>query len=558
MTSLRRTLDRLEANRDRVALQEVLRGKGTPVSAGAILDRIAAARAFLRDLGLAKGDRCVLLAQNSANWIALTLALRAEGLVNVPLYVQRPMDELTAIISQCEPALVCGDDSELLARLASQIGSDVSFATLTEVTSARGSTLRQAQGRPEQSRGATSSPRAVLNSARPELVEGRADDLVAIIYTSGTSGEPKGAVLTNGSVEHVIACAGARLDGLGIRESPEQVFHYLPFCFAGSWILMLTCVSRDALVSLSLDPKASLIDDLAAVAPHYLLNVPIVLERIRARVEEQIASRPRVVQWALRQAVLRPLLHRQIRQRFGARLRGLICGSAPLARETQEWFQTIGIPVYQVYGLTETTAVCTIDREDPSQVVAGRVGFAIDGVELRRDETGEILARGPNIFAGYWRNPQATARVLSNGWLRTGDHGDVDAQGNWHIAGRVDSLIVRPNGHKVAPERLEEMLASRLPSAQHVVVVDDGGRGLMAVVAGTVSDAEAAEAIAWVNARVAPHEAIRAARIHGQPFTIENAMLTANGKIKRDRVAVWCRRETSRADSVPTEFSATA
>jgi len=313
----------------------------------------------------------------------------------------------------------------------------------------------------------------------------------------------------------------------------------------------------------SLDPKASLIDDLGAVAPHYLLNVPIVLERIRARVEEQIASRPRVVQWALRQPVLRPLLHRQIRQRFGARLRGLICGSAPLARETQEWFQTIGIPVYQVYGLTETTAVCTIDREDPSQVVAGRVGFAIEGVELRRDETGEILARGPNIFAGYWRNPQATARVLSNGWLRTGDHGDVDAQGNWHIAGRVDSLIVRPNGHKVAPERLEELLASRLPSAQHVVVVDDGGRGLMAVVAGTVSDAEAAEAIAWVNARVAPHEAIRGSRTHGQPFTIENGMLTANGKIKRDRVAAWCRsnagrRETGRADSVPTEFSATA
>jgi long-chain acyl-CoA synthetase len=543
MTSLRRTLDRLEANRDRVALQEVLRGAVTPVPAGALADRIAAARAFLCDLGLAKGDRCVLLAQNSANWIALTLALRAEGLVSVPLYGQRPIDELAQIIEHCEPSLVCGDDTALLAQLAAK-AADVRFANVSEVAQCFSA--------------ASAGLKPCATSRFEPLVDVAADDPVAIIYTSGTSGEPKGAVLTCGSVEHVIACAGARLDSLDIRERPEQVFHYLPFCFAGSWILMLTCVSRDAIVSLSLDPKTSLIDDLAAVAPHYLLNVPIVLDRIRSRVEEQIASRPRVVQWALRQPVLRPLLHRQIRQRFGARLRGLICGSAPLARETQEWFQTIGIPVYQVYGLTETTAVCTIDREDPSQVVAGRVGFAIDGVELRLDETGEILARGPNIFAGYWRNPQATARVLSNGWLRTGDHGDVDAQGNWHIAGRVDSLIVRPNGHKVAPERLEELLASRLPSAQHVVVVDDGGRGLMAVVAGTVSDAEAAEAIAWVNARVAPHEAIRAARIHGQPFTIENAMLTANGKIKRDRVAVWCRRETGRADSAPAEFSATA
>ena len=538
MTSLRRTLDRLETNRDRTVLQEVLRGAVTPVTAGALADRIATARAFLGDHGIAKGDRCVLLAQNSANWIALTLALRAEGLVSVPLYVQRPIDELTAIIGQCEPALVCGDDPTLLAELESRTA--VRSVTMEEVGQAFPAPLAK--------------PRATSDS----IVDLEADDLVAIIYTSGTSGEPKGAMLTCGNVEHVIACAGARLDSLAIRDSPEHVFHYLPFCFAGSWILMLTCVSRDAVVSLSLDPKASLIDDLAAVAPHFLLNVPLVLERIRARVVEQIASRPRVVQWALRQSLLRPLLHRQIRQRFGARLRGLICGSAPLARETQEWFQSVGIPVYQVYGLTETTAVCTIDREDPSQVVAGRVGFAIEGVELRRDETGEILARGPNIFAGYWRNPQATARVLSNGWLRTGDHGDVDAHGNWRIGGRVDSLIVRPNGHKVAPERLEELLASRLPSAQHVVVVDDGARGLVAVMAGHVSDAQTADAIGWVNARVAPHEAIRGSRIHPEPFTIENAMLTANGKIKRDRVAAWCRREAGRGDQARTEFSATA
>ena len=538
MTSLRRTLDRLETNRDRTVLQEVLRGAVTPVTAGALADRIATARAFLGDHGIAKGDRCVLLAQNSANWIALTLALRAEGLVSVPLYVQRPIDELTAIIGQCEPALVCGDDPTLLAELESRTA--VRSVTMEEVGQAFPAPLAK--------------PRATSDS----IVDLEADDLVAIIYTSGTSGEPKGAMLTCGNVEHVIACAGARLDSLAIRDSPEHVFHYLPFCFAGSWILMLTCVSRDAVVSLSLDPKASLIDDLAAVAPHFLLNVPLVLERIRARVVEQVASRPRVVQWALRQRLLQPLLHQQIRQRFGARLRGLICGSAPLARETQEWFQSVGIPVYQVYGLTETTAVCTIDREDPSQVVAGRVGFAIEGVELRRDETGEILARGPNIFAGYWRNPQATARVLSNGWLRTGDHGDVDAHGNWRIGGRVDSLIVRPNGHKVAPERLEELLASRLPSAQHVVVVDDGARGLVAVMAGHVSDAQTADAIGWVNARVAPHEAIRGSRIHPEPFTIENAMLTANGKIKRDRVAAWCRREAGHSDQARTEFSATA
>jgi long-chain acyl-CoA synthetase len=545
MTSLDRTLHRLDADRSRTVIQEVRHGSITPLSAGVIRDRMDAARGYLRRIGAARGDRCVLIAQNSADWIAFTLALRAEGVVTVPLQVQRPFDELVRILDQAEPRLVCSDDADLLRRLATHSATDVQWATVDEVTRARGS---------------TSSPRAVPNYARPEPAEGRAespDDLVAIIYTSGTSGEPKGAMLTARGVEHVIACAAARLDSLAIGEKPEQVFHYLPFSFAGSWILMLTSLSRDTVLSVSLDPRTSLIEDLAAAEPHYALNVPLVLERIRSRVQAQLSAQPSVVRWALNAPPLKPLLHRQIRRRFGSRLRGLICGSAPLARETQEWFQSIGIPVYQVYGLTETTAVCTIDLESQADVVAGRVGHAIDEVELRRDESGEILARGPNIFAGYWRNPQATARVLVDGWLRTGDHGDGDSHGNWRIGGRVDNLIVRPNGHKVAPERIEELLAGRLPSAQQVVVVDEPATGLLAVVSGDVSDAELSAAVAWVNGRVAPHETIRGSRIHREPFTIDNGMLTANGKIKRDRVIAWSRRAPLEAGSAPA-LTATA
>jgi long-chain acyl-CoA synthetase len=246
--------------------------------------------------------------------------------------------------------------------------------------------------------------------------------------------------------------------------------------------------------------------------------------------------------------LLRGLIVGKIRQRLGPDIRALICGSAPLARETQLWFQMLGIPVYQVYGLTETTAVCTIDHAEESRVVAGRVGSAIDGVELRLDETGEILARGPNIFAGYWRNPEATARVLRNGWFRTGDYGDVDAAGNWRIGGRVDSLIVRPNGLKIAPERLEELLASRLRTAEHVAVVDGGTDGLIAVVSGNVTPEQRSDALDWLNARVAPHEMVRASRLHDGPFTIENEMLTANGKLKRTRIAAWCRNEPVRAE----------
>ena len=545
MTSLGRTLNRLAADPGRIVLQEVRRGEITPLSAGAVLLMVAVARAFLREAAIVKGDRCVLVAPNSVHWIALTLALRAEGAVSVPLSPQRPIEELSAIVRQSEPRFVFGDDPRLLARLAPEAPGEMRISSFEEIFAP-----------------ATVPPETL------RAVELAAEDPVAIIYTSGTSGEPKGAVLTMGGVEHVIACAGARLDALAIRDAPERVLHYLPFCFAGSWILLLTCVSRDAIVSVSLDPK-SLAVDLAAVRPHYLLNVPLVLERIRSGVVAQIASRPRLVRaafdagwaawrrkharapWAfdgVRLHLLRRLIVRPIRQRLGPDLRALICGSAPLARETQLWFQMLGIPVYQVYGLTETTAVCTIDRAEESRVVPGRVGVAIDGVELRLDETGEILARGPNIFAGYWRNPEATSRVLRHGWLRTGDYGDVDAEGNWRIGGRVDNLIVRPNGLKIAPERLEELLASRLPAAEHVAVVDGGTAGLIAVVSGKVTAAQLSDALEWLNARVAPHEMVRTSRLHDGPLTIENEMLTANGKLKRNRIAAWCRNEPVHAE----------
>ena len=124
----------------------------------------------------------------------------------------------------------------------------------------------------------------------------------------------------------------------------------------------------------------------------------------------------------------------------GENLKALICGSAPLTLETQDYFKMLGIPVLQVYGLTETTAICTMD--DPNHVEPGRVGPAIPGIEMRLGENDEIVVRGPNIFPGYWNRPQQTAEVLRDGWFHTGDQGEMDASGNWRIVGRIKNLIV--------------------------------------------------------------------------------------------------------------------
>jgi long-chain acyl-CoA synthetase len=217
---------------------------------------------------------------------------------------------------------------------------------------------------------------------------------------------------------------------------------------------------------------------------------------------------------------------------IGANLKALICGSAPLNVETQLYFMMLGIPVLQVYGLTETTAICTMD--DPQHVQPGWVGPAIEGVEMRLGENEEIVARGPNIFSGYWNRPEETEKVLRGGWFHTGDQGEVNSAGNWRIVGRIKNLIVLGSGHNVAPEPIEEKILQELPGAQQVVLVGNGRGYLCAIVTGDVAEARVQSALDAANAGLPHYKQVRGFHVHREPFSIENGMLTANGKLKRD------------------------
>ena len=175
----------------------------------------------------------------------------------------------------------------------------------------------------------------------------------------------------------------------------------------------------------------------------------------------------------------------KIRKSIGPNVKALICGSAPLAEETQRFFMMLGIPVLQVYGLTETTAICTMD--DPRHFEPGRVGPAIPGIEMKVSDEGEIVVRGPNVFAGYWRRPDETAKALAGGWFHTGDQGEVDATGNWRITGRLKNLIILNSGHNIAPEPIEQALQGQLPEAQQVVLVGNQ-RSFLTLLVTTASD----------------------------------------------------------------------
>jgi long-chain acyl-CoA synthetase len=238
----------------------------------------------------------------------------------------------------------------------------------------------------------------------------------------------------------------------------------------------------------------------------------------------------------MRLALARALIFPAIRKKMiGAKLKALICGSAPLSLDTQLYFMMLGIPVLQVYGLTETTGICTLD--DPGQVEPGRVGPAISGVEMKLGENDEIMVRGPNIFPGYWNRPEDSAKALRDGWFHTGDQGEVNARGNWRIVGRIKNLIILGSGHNIAPEPIEDRVLENLSRAQQVVLVGNGRGYLSAIVTGEAKPERVQRALDEVNAELPHYKQIRAFHIHPEPFSIENGLLTANGKLKRDAIA---------------------
>jgi long-chain acyl-CoA synthetase len=546
---------RLKASGDAAVLQEIHAGRVDSVSGSELLALVAQARSFVARAGLKSGDRCALLGPNSIRWVAVDLALMAEGVTVVPLYSRQAPAELVTMMKDCSPARLICATSELRDAIAAVWPCGPPPTLFEEIFV----------------RGARSDVRVASEEDPKEIAYRTVNpvDPITIIYTSGTSGEPKGVMLTADNLNYMMSCTTSRLDRL-MKMSPklsrrEQIFHYLPLSFAASWLTLLSALSRNSVFSLSMDLNR-LADEIKIAQPDYFLNVPTLLERIRARVEAQMIERGRPIAtlfnsakraFARKQSGERrmgdglwlglgdAMLFRKIRGAIGPNLKALICGSAPLAVETQRFFMMLGIPVLQAYGLTETTGICTLD--DPQNYAPGFVGPAIPGIEIKIGENSEILVRGPNVFPGYWQRPEATAKALEGGWFRTGDQGEVNAEGNWRIIGRVKNLIILNSGHNIAPEPIEEELKKLLPAVEHVVLVGNNRSYLGAIFAsgagssnGLHSD-EAQTAIDRVNRSLPHYRQIRAFCFSAEPFSIENGLLTANGKLKRDAITARLR-----------------
>jgi long-chain acyl-CoA synthetase len=175
--------------------------------------------------------------------------------------------------------------------------------------------------------------------------------------------------------------------------------------------------------------------------------------------------------------------------------------------------------------------------DDPEHVLPGRVGPAISGIEMKLGENEEIVVKGPNVFPGYWNRPQETARALRDGWFYTGDQGEVDSSGNWRIVGRIKNLVILSSGHKLSPEPIEDEMLKHISGAQQVVLMGNGRGYLSAIVTGKVTSQHVQSVLDMVNLELPHYKQVRAFYVQEEPFSIENGLLTANGKLKRDLIA---------------------
>jgi long-chain acyl-CoA synthetase len=502
----------------------------------------------LRQAGVAAGDRVVIVSENRPEYPIAETALMALRAVPVPTYVTNTVADHAHILrdSGARAAIV---STPALAGALREAGRQTGGLDLLVVM----------DGPPESSVG---SPRlihwgALVADDAPadgialEVASIPGSGLACLIYTSGTGGAPKGVMLPHRSI--LSNCRGAFELLRPLRPKDEVYLSYLPTSHSYEHtvgVYFLPSIGTEIVYSRGVEHLAA---DLLTVRPTILTVVPRVLEVIRARVLTQVARQApwrqalfrRALELGLRHAdgehlgiaergldlLLDRLVRGKVRARFGGRLRAAMSGGARLEPDVGRFFLALGLMIMQGYGQTEAGPV--ISANPPDAIRIDTVGRALLGVGLRTAEDGEILVRGDLVMDGYWGLPEATAAVIRDGWLHTGDIGVLDEDGYLRITDRKKDMIVLSGGENVSPAKIEGMLMAE-PEIAQAVVAGDGRSSLTALVvpAQGYDDVAAALAITRVNHRLSVTERIRKHAVVA-PFTVENRLLTPTQKIRR-------------------------
>lgn len=465
-----------------IAAKKIGPGRWQNVATGEFHERVVSAAKGLIALGITKGDAVIIFSSTRLEWGILDFALAAVGAVSVPIYDTDSAPQAQRIMNDSAVKLAFADNRERYDRLDSVKDH---CPTLKQILMIDGNALGALEGLGV----------AVSDEELDEHVATvRTNDLATIVYTSGSTGNPKGAELTHKNFVSITIAASQALHEVVLDDHPRLLlFLPLAHCFA-RFIQYASIASDDGVVGYLPDTK-SLLPDLRSFEPTYLLGVPRVFEKVynaashkagagwKGRLFLKAAEAARV--WSRKEqageqhtfaeiaerAKYETLVYRTVRGALGPKIKYVACGGAPLSLDLAHFYNGIGLPMIQGYGMTETAAPFAATRVTDN--VIGTVGQPAPGSSIRISDEGELQVKGPNVFRGYHNLPEKTAEAFTaDGWLRTGDLAEIDDEGRIIITGRIKDIIITAGGKNVSPIPLEEEIA-KCPIVEHCVVVGD-------------------------------------------------------------------------------------
>ena len=527
-----------------------------------VSDQVSALSRGLRDLGINPGDRVVIVAENRPEWAIADLAIMTAGAISVPAYTTNTPDDHFHILSDSGAKLAIVSTKALAERLMPAVQRSHETSTViavdADITGVDGTHLVSWAD-------TLNAGRALSDDVADRIDAINRKDASCIIYTSGTGGTPKGVVLSHGAI--LCNCKGAYdlLRELSdFVEDGERFLSFLPLSHSyehTAGLHFALSIGAEIYYAQSID---RLVSNMAETAPTIMTAVPRLYEAIHGRIINGVQQAGGLKEKMFMKAVelgriryenptslsfgqraldglLDKLVRAKVADRFGGRLKAFVSGGAPLNPEIGTFFLALGVRILQGYGQTESAPVISCNPVNGVRIHT--VGPALTGVTVKIAKDGEILVQGELLMDGYWNNPEATAEVLVDGWLHTGDIGMLDEDGYIQITDRKKDIIVNTGGDNISPQRVEGMLTIE-PEIGQAMVFGDRRPHLVALLvvdeefAKTVSNEEElrtklSDAVAMVNKKLSMIERIRRFTVADEAFTTDNEMMTPSMKIRR-------------------------
>jgi long-chain acyl-CoA synthetase len=563
-------------------------GSWRDVTIGEFRDDVAGLAKGLIAAGIGAGDRVALMSRTRYEWTALDFAIWTAGAVCVPVYETSSAEQVEWIMSDSGAKAIFVETAaheEIVSGLRDRL---TAMEHVWRIEDPEGPAGGPAEGKAPGLEALRAEGTSVGDETAAERATAAgADDLATIIYTSGTTGRPKGCELTHRNLLAEVRNASAAAPEI-FNAAGGSTLLFLPLAHVLARVIQVGCIDDGIVLGHSPDVN-NLLPDLGSFRPTFLLAVPRVFEKVYNGAEQKAdadgrgAIFRRAAQTAIAysqalddrarggrgpsfglrtsHAVFDRLVYAKLRAAVGGRVQYAVSGGSALGQRLGHFFRGVGITILEGYGLTETTAAATVNR--PSSNKVGTVGQVVPGNAIKIADDGEVLIKGPTVFPSYWQNAEGTAATLTeDGWLLTGDLGELDDEGFLQITGRKKEIIVTAGGKNVAPAPLEDRIRAH-PLVSQAMVIGDGRRYVAALVTideeafpawkekhgkpanATVADlrdnndliADIQAAVDDANASVSRAESIRRFRIVDGDFTQENGQLTPSLKVRRNVVA---------------------